>query len=158
MEYQIRKAKIEDLEQIKTLLQKLAQKEHDEFDETINPDYAITEDADKFLRHRIEDQDNSLCLVVLDNEKIIGYFAGGISAVEDYRFPGQIGEGESILIEAEYRSQGLGTKFLTMFEAWCKEKGLKRMKGIVSAANKDAIKLYKRFGFEDYDLHLEKKI
>jgi len=160
MNYEIRKAKIEDLEQIKLLLAKLSQKEHDEFDETTNGDYAQTEDADQFLRQRIGDGLTGLCLVVEAEDKIVGYFAGGIvtNPTEDYRSVREIGEGESMFLEEGYRGKGIGTELLTFFEVWCKEKGLKCMTMAVSSGNKEAIKLYKSRGYEEYYIKLEKTL
>lgn len=158
MNYQIRRAEIGDLEQIQNLLNKLCEKEFNEFDETINPSYGTTENGKKFTEERIEDPNNSFCMVAVDEGKVIGYFLGGINMVEDYRTVNKIGEGESMFVEEKYRGQGIGTKFLGFFEEWCKEKKLNRIRLVASSRNKKAIDLYEKLGFEGYDLQLEKNI
>ncbi|MBU1091567.1 GNAT family N-acetyltransferase [Patescibacteria group bacterium] len=150
----IRKITIEDLEVIKELNKKLCVKEFNEFDDTIDPNYSMAQRGDEFFRNRIEG--DGFAYVATDNEKIIGYFVGGINDVEDYRNPSKIGEGETTFIEENYRGDGIGTKFIRMFEEWCKEKGIKRLRIVASSRNEKAIKLYKREGFEEYDTVLEK--
>lgn len=50
----IRKATIEDSEAIKVLNKKLCVKESNEFDETIDPNYPMTQKGDDFFRNRIK--------------------------------------------------------------------------------------------------------
>jgi GNAT superfamily N-acetyltransferase len=157
-EYEIRKANIKDLKQIQILINKLCKKEFDEFDNTINPIFATTKQGNSYLTKRIKDNSNSFCLVVVNNDKIVGYFVGGINMVEEYRTINKIGEGETMFIEDEYRGKGIGTKFLRLFEKWCKDKKINRMRLVASSRNIQAINLYKKEGFEIYDITLEKLI
>ncbi|MFH1402270.1 MAG: GNAT family N-acetyltransferase [Patescibacteria group bacterium] len=156
MEFQIKKATIVDLEKIQELNKKLCVKEFSEFDNTINPDYPITEKGKKYFTERIEDEKNSFAYVAFGNNKIIGYFIGCINLVEDYRTLENVGEGETTFVEKEFRNQGIGTQFIKMFEKWAKEKGIKRLRYIASSKNKEAIKLYKKLGCEEYGVVLEK--
>ena len=158
MKYQIRKAKIEDLKQIQFLIDRLCEKEFNEFDNTINPKYGTSEKGKVYIQERIADNKDSFCLVVISNNNIVGYFLGGIKMSEDYRKPNRIGEGETIFIEEEHRSNGIGTKFLKLFEEWCKDKKLNRMRLVASSRNIKAINGYKKGGFEEYDVMLEKLI
>jgi RimJ/RimL family protein N-acetyltransferase len=158
MEYKIRKAEIEDLNQIQNLIDKLCEKEFNEFDNTINPKYGTSEKGESYVKERILDTNNSLSLVVVDNDNIVGYFLGGVTISEDYRLPNKIGEGETMFIEEEYRGIGIGTHFLKLFEVWCKEKKLNRIRLVASSKNIKAVDTYKKNGFEVYDITLEKII
>ena len=156
MEYKIRKALIEDLEKIQELNTKLCVKEFEEFDETINPNYPMTQKGKDYFKYRIENSEESFSYVATDNDKIIGYFIGGVSGAEDYRTPTKIGEGENAFVEKEYRGKGIGTQFMKLFEEWARENGIKRLRYVASSRNKEAIKLYKKLGCDEYDVVLEK--
>lgn len=156
MEYEIRKAKIEDLKRIQELNKKLCVKEFEEFDDTVDPNYPMTQKGEEYFKKRIENNENGFSLVATDGEKIIGYFIGGINKMDDYRILDKIGEGETTFVEEEYRGKGIGTQFMSMFEGWAKEKGIKRLRYIASSRNENAIKLYKKLGCEEYDVVLEK--
>ncbi len=157
MKSTIREATVNDLESIILLNQKLCEKEHKDFDETINPNYPVTVAGRKYFSERLQN-DGAFKLVVEDEGKIVGYFIGAIVEPEDYRTTMKVGEGENMFIEQEYRSRGIGTEFMQRFESWCKEKGVKRLRHIVSAKNTQATRLYKKLGFKEYDIVLEKDI
>lgn len=157
MEIKIREAKIEDLKAILDLNHKLCEKENKEFDDTIDPNYPYTQHGTEEFKENIEN-DNALTLVAEDNGKIIGYLSGGVAEVEDYRTVKDIYEAWSVWVEEEYRSKGIGADFFQRFESWSKQRGAKRIKAVVSAQNERAIKLYKKGGFEDYDVVMEKSL
>jgi len=56
----------------------------------------------------------------------------------------------------EFRRQGLGRLLLADAEAWARQQGCTRLALDVEAENRDAIRLYERFGFvrEAHDLKL----
>ena len=157
MKTTIREATVNDLESIILLNQKLCVKEHDEFDETIDPNYPVTKAGREYFSGRLQ-KDDAFKLVLENEGEIVGYFIGAIVEPEDYRTTANVGEGENMFIEPEYRSQGVGTEFMQRFESWCREKGVKRLRHVVSANNTQAAKLYKKLGFEEYDVVLEKDI
>jgi len=158
MEYKIRRAKIEDLSRISGLVSNLVRKEYDEFDKTIDPDHVSGQKAQIYFKQRIEDDNNGIFLVAEAEEQIVGYFIGGLGFVEDYRLLDRIAEGESMFVSDQYRGFGIGTEFITLFEDWCRGKGIKRVRIVASAGNTEAIKLYHRLGYKDYDVKLEKDL
>lgn len=156
--YEIRRAKIEDLGKISELVSKLVKKEYDEFDKTIDPDHVSAQKAQDYFKQRIEDDDKGILLVAEVGKEVIGYFIGGLGFVEDYRLLDLIAEGESMFILDQYRSLGIGAEFIRLFENWCREKNIKRVRIVASAGNTEAIKFYHRLGYEDYDVKLEKDL
>ena len=158
MEYKIRRAKIEDLSKVSELVGLLINKEYEEFDETIDPHHVLSRKAQDYFKERTEDDKSGVFLVAEVSGEIVGYFIGGLGIVEDYRLLDKIGEGESMFILDQYRGLGIGTEFMRLFEDWCRKRDIKRVRIVSSAGNKDAIKLYHRIGYKDYDLKLEKEL
>jgi len=155
MEARIQSATIENLKDIQDLNHRLCIRENKEFDATINPVYPIQKQGEEYFKDKIK---NGYTLIAVVDGKVIGYLVGGISDVEDYRNISKIAEVENMFILEEYRSMGIGKKLLQEFTKWCKSKKVQRIKAVASAQNKRAIEFYRREGFKDYDLVLEKKI
>ena len=149
---------MEDLDRISELVGNLVKKEYDEFDETIDPNNASSQRAQDYFKQRIVDDSRGVIFVAEVGEKIVGYFIGGLGLVEDYRLLDRIAEGESMFISDQYRGLGIGTEFIRLFEGWCRDKDIKRIRIVASAGNTEAIKLYHRLGYKDYDVKLEKDL
>ena len=63
-----------------------------------------------------------------------------------------------MLVLKEYRGQGIGTKLVKSFIAWCKLKKVGRVRVVASAQNIAAIGFYRQNKFKDYSLILESNI
>jgi len=155
MKYKIRKATIEDLKTVQELNEKLCLKENKEFDSTIIPNYSLTEEGRADFEKCITGE-FSITFVVEVEGKVVGYITGGIQEVEDYRNIKYICDLGSMWVDEKYRSEGIGKEFVKEFEKWCKDKNISRLKVTASVQNKKGINFYKREGFEDYDVVLEK--
>jgi len=153
----IEEAKTEDLNAIINLNHKLCIKENKEFDETIDPNYPTSPQGIEGFKKGIEDSD-SMTLVAKAGNEIIGYLKGGPAEIADYRTVENIYETESIWVDDNYRGQSIGTKLMDEFESWATREGATRLKVVASARNEGAINLYKKRGFEDYDVVLEKNL
>jgi GNAT superfamily N-acetyltransferase len=152
---EIKKAKEENLKDIQKLNHQLCIKENEEFDKTINKDYPIQKKGEEYFRERIT---NGCVLIAVIKNKIIGYLAGAIVEAEDYRNISKLAETENMFVLPEFRSKGVGKKLLDEFISWCKSKKANRIKTVASIQNKESINFYKREGFKDYNLELEKEL
>lgn len=157
MEIEIRKATIDDLEDIRKLNHELCKKEVKEFDSTIDADWPLGKAGEDYFKERIEKK-NGCVFVAVDGGKVVGYLAGGIVEREDYRKNIKIAEAENMFVIESYRGDKLGARLFESFVEWCKECNIKRIKTVASAGNSRAIDFYRREGFEDYDLVLEKEL
>lgn len=102
---------------------------------------------------------NFECTLIVDaDDKTVGYLTGGIQKAEDYRNIKFTCELTSMWVDEDYRSRGVGKKLIEEFEKWCKEKSILRLRVVASAQNKQGINFYKREGFEEYNLTLEKNL
>jgi len=85
--------------------------------------------------------------LAFDNENIVGYC---VSSVSNDR-----GEIDSIFIEEEYRSVGIGDKLMKRSLTWMDNMGVKNRKIQISVGNEDAIEFYSRYGFYPKHILLE---
>ncbi|MFZ4648708.1 MAG: GNAT family N-acetyltransferase [Patescibacteria group bacterium] len=151
----IREASNKDLSGILRLNLDLFKKEFKEFDKSLNIKWTNSKEGRDYFSKRIVNKD-SFVAVAICNEEIVGYICCGI-----HRSPIQIikkAELENMMISEEFRGKGIGSKLAKEFFRWCKVKNIKKITVIASAKNLSGIRFYKKLGFDDYDLTLEKKI
>lgn len=153
----IKIATIEDIATITNFNKKLCVKENKEFDSTINSDFSTTELGIKYFTKNIKSEDG-LVLIALENETPIGYLVAEINEVNDYRNIEKISELDNMWVDDEYRSTGVGKELIKLYENWSRDKGVLRTRVIASSKNNRAIDFYKREGFQEYDLILEKDL
>jgi len=151
--FNIRKAIIGDLKEILRLNLELFKKEYKEFDKSLNLNWTYKE-GKKYFKDRIIKKDGFV-EVIEHKGKTIGYLCGGISGRLFYREKAKYAELENILIEKEFRGEGLGTKLTKDFINWCKKNKVDYISVKASAGNKLAINFYRKLKFKDYDLTLE---
>ncbi len=152
---EIRKASIKDLKDIIELNKKLFEYESKKFDDTLNLDWSSKNK--EYFKESITSEE-SIAIVVDDEGIIVGYLIGGIKKAEDYRKIDRIAELDNMLLLQEYRSKGIGSKLCDEFTEWAKKKGVKIVRVVASARNGLAISCYKKKGFNDYNLTLEKEL
>ena len=155
MKIQIRRAKLEDIKEIKILTKKLLHYNYKNFDKTINVNW--TAQYTKEIKDAIK-KTNSIALIALDKEKVVGYFIGRIEQAESYKNIKKIAEAQEAYITKNYRRKNIGTLFLKEFFKWAKSKKVKRARAVISSGNKKSINWNKRNGFKDYDVVLERDL
>ena len=155
MEIKIQSATLKNLKDIQNLNHQLCIKENKEFDATINKDYPIQKSGEKYFKERIK---KDFAWVAIINGKVVGYLVGAVIGIEEYRNVSKLAEAENGFVIEEYRSKGIGTRLLQEFVKWSKSNGAKRIRAVASAQNARAVELYRREGFKDYNLTLEKEI
>ena len=90
-------------------------------------------------------------------DNIVGFLIGSISETEDYRNLDNIAEIFSMFVNPEIRSQGIGNKLVKHFLQWSKDR-VKRAKVVVSAPNKRGIEFYRKAGFIEHEIVLERNL
>jgi len=96
----------------------------------------------------ILNDENSLFLVAIIKEKIIGFIQNEISETEhplikSYRY-GHISE---LVIDSELQRQGIGKLLLKESHKWFQEKEITEVNLVVFDFNKEAIEFYKNLGY-----------
>ncbi|WP_414470136.1 GNAT family N-acetyltransferase [Methanobacterium sp. ACI-7] len=85
-----------------------------------------------------------------DNDCYIGYCISSISEEN-------VGEVDSIFLEEEYRSSGIGNQLMTRALKWMDEKSVKSKKIVVSVGNEELFSFYQKFDFLPRHIILEQK-
>ena len=72
--------------------------------------------------------------------RFVGYCVSSIS-------PEMEGEIDSIYVEEEYRSEGIGGSLIQRALSWMDENGIKKRVIVVANGNEESIAFYKNYGF-----------
>jgi diamine N-acetyltransferase len=151
---EVRKATIQDLEEIQKLNLLLFKKEYSEYDKLLNCDWTFGKKGTEYFKDKILSKDNCAFVVIKDG-KIVGYLVGGITEGETYRTLPIVAELDNTLVLKEDRGLGIGSALYKEFIKWCKSKKVKIIKVQATAQNEKAIGFYRKNGFKDYTLTLE---
>lgn len=154
-DFTIRQGNLSDAEEIRRLAKELLVFDHI-YDQTLDIDW-MEDRGFEFLKKHFDSKSN-IVFVAEANKKIVGYVIGGIILPESYRTVRVLVELEEIFVLDEYRSLNIGTKLMNEFIGWAKLQSAERICVLVSTYNKRGIEYYKRNGFADYNLLLERKL
>ena len=155
MEYKIEQAKPKYLKDIQRLNKLLFDKEIIDFDESLNPNWTLSEIGTRYFKDVVSKQDYC-ALVALIGDEVVGYLAGEIvSQPIAWRIIKRQAELSSMFVLSEYRNKKIGSGLIKAFFDWVRKKGIKNIKVTASAENQKAIIFYRKYGFQDYDLTLE---
>lgn len=154
MNVNIRKATINDLESIKKLNKKLFELEYDNFDDSLNIEWPLSENGTDYYKDAIN---NSYSIIAEIEGQVIGYLIGSINTELDYNTTKQA-ELDNMYVEEEYRKLGIGKLLFNNFKEECKRNSINELKVTASYKNKNAINFYIKNGFEEADLTLKQKI
>jgi GNAT superfamily N-acetyltransferase len=93
--------------------------------------------------------------VTCDGARVVGYVAVALGFSFEYR--GREAFVDELLIAESHRGRGLGREALEVAEAYCREAGVNALHLEVERHREDALELYRRRGFADFDRYLMTK-
>jgi len=151
----IRPANIDEVE----TLQKLNDEvfiDNAKYDEDLRMDWAHSEDGGKKYFTDLLSDNESICLFAEVEGKIIGYIAASHKEIS-YRNSKYI-EIDNMGVVPEYRSVGIGKRLMEECIRIAKNRGFQKVFVNAYFQNTKAIDFYKRNGFSEIDVSLEKNI
>ena len=148
---------MKDLKDILRLNFALFKKEHKEYDKSLNLKWTYNSVGRDYFKRKITQKD-SFVEVIEANNKIIGYFCGGIREKIFYRKKAKCAEIENMFIEKKHREKGLGAILVKDFINWCKNNKVDYVSVTADIRNKLGLKFYRKIGFKDYTITLEKNL
>ena len=102
--------------------------------------------------------ENSLVLVALDGERVVGYSFSQINKSSDLEKRTKYGYIHDLFITSDYRRQGIGEKIYGEIIKWFHSKDIDRVELQVIAANKMADSFWRKQGFTDFQNTLYRRI
>ena len=96
-------------------------------------------------------------IVARRNGSIVGFVT---FEVENGRYQQDLSRGiiQNVYVQREHRNDGIGNRLLTAAETALERRGVDVISLEAMAANDRAIRFYRRHGYEDYRIELEKPI
>lgn len=150
----IREATLDDLEQIK-ILNTQTFKDNIVFDPDAIEDWAQTPQGDNYLRNAISDEKRCF-LVYEEDNKVLGY-ADGYDMECDWR-KSKYFVLVNLGIHPDKQGQGIGKSLMEHFTKWAKDRGFERIYLNCYIKNIGALDFYKKLGYKEIDVCLEKEI
>lgn len=149
-----RKAQIEDVPILQDLNNELFI-DNSQYDDDLILDWATSEKGQKYFTDLITNP-TSFILIASDEKRDVGYIATK-QKVMDYRKSKYL-EIENTGVIPDYRSKGIGTMLIQKCLEWAKENGFQKMYVNAYFHNLRAISFYKKSGFGETDLGLNRNI
>ncbi len=122
------------------------------YDPDLDLNWALSEKGLKYFTELVNDKE-SLCLIVEDDGKRIGYLAAGPKHY-DYR-NSKYFEIQNMGVTPGYRSKGIGKQLMQKCFEWAKSKGYQKIFVSSYAKNTSALAFYKANGLDEIDIGLE---
>ena len=151
---EIRAAQKDEVEKLQNLNQEVFM-DNQKYDSDLVMDWAITEPGKQYFTDVLSDPE-SCCFIVEDSGKAIGYISCRARKIS-YRKSKYV-EIDNMGVIPEYRSKGIGTKLIEKSLEWAKSKGYQKMFVNSYFYNTKAIQFYKKSGFSEIDLVLDRNI
>ncbi len=153
----IREANIEDMAEIQHLSCMLFDFDR-QFDLTLDRQWVYSPEGIDYYQTLIE-QPEGLAIVACQSSRIVGFLLASIHEVPgDRKLLPNLVELDSMMVLEEYRDQRIGKQLIDCFFSWCQQRKLTRIRVVASAANEKAIGFYRKLGFKDFDLVLERDL
>lgn len=134
--------------------------EHEIVGYPLRPGRDIWKDYLSDLRHRLT-ADKGVFLVAEANREIVGVLAGYAHKAGDCLVASEFDRSayiSDLFVQSEWRRQGIGTALMREFERTMLAKGLHWMTVYIKSKNKTARQAYEKYGFEDYEVILTKRL
>ena len=150
----IREARADEYQQIQQLNFEVMEDNH-KYDSDLDVNWTFSPLGEKYFKDTLEEK-NSTCFVAEENGTLIGYASVRVKPFE-YRKSKYIEIGD-IGVSPEFRGKNIGTRLIDACVKWGKEQGASRIFVTSYFKNERAIKFYKKSGFAEIDVSLEKDI
>ncbi len=97
--------------------------------------------------------DPSALVLVADGGAVVGHLIGTYAEASTM-WTGSRAELVSMFVRSSVRGRGVGTRLVSEFSAWARERGVSRLQVSAYATNEGAIRFYRRHGFEPHATEL----
>jgi len=96
--------------------------------------------------------------VAEEKNKIVGYIWTNTHFLEYLNPKKKVGYVNEMFVTKKFRGKGISTKLMVKSMEWFKSQDIEYVSLCVFTGNKDAVEIYKKFGFELFSGYMRKKI
>ena len=150
----IRLARIDELDQIRQLNSKIFA-DNEKFDADIILDFALTETGKEYFVSAVTNVEGCF-FVAEENRELIGYASGEPKAIP-YR-KSKYFEIDNLGVLPDKKRSGIGSKLLEAATQWAKDNGYQKIYIESYFNNAEAVAFYKKHGYQEIDISLEKTL
>ena len=155
MEFVIRRATLDDIDDIIKLNKILFDLEYDNnFDDTLDTSWPFSNKGIDYYKESIT---NNIALVAVTSNIVVGYLIWTLNTENSYNTAKQA-ELNNMCVLEKYRKYGVGTRLFNEFKNICKQNHIDEIIVTSSYANISAINFYKKNWFKERELTLKQKI
>ncbi|MFA6553013.1 MAG: GNAT family N-acetyltransferase [Patescibacteria group bacterium] len=150
-----RKATKADLPATQDMVREYIKLERRKYDPTMYVHWANSRSALRYLSSCLRKRDH-LFVVAIMRHRIVGFLIGTVMHRSAVRRRAKSSRLVFLYVRPRYRSKGIGTLLGRVFNSWSRERGISHVSIKVSAKNRRAAHLYRRMGYRDYEIILER--
>ena len=150
----IRQARKDEVKKLQYLNQEVFI-DNQKYDPDLIMDWAIGNQGKIYFTNLLTNS-NAICLVAEAEDKLVGYIAA-ITKDFGYRKSKYL-EIQNMGVIAEYRSKGIGSQLIQALSEWAKKHGFQKAYVNAYFSNNQAITFYKKNGFSEIDISLERNL
>ena len=107
-------------------------------------EYPYTMSGERYLKERINE---GFAIVAKHNNSVVGFLTGSIELALEFKLYEKYGFIHNMLVQDEFRNEGIGKKLIDAFIDKCKEQGISIIHAD-SDANQSLINFYTGNGFK----------
>jgi GNAT superfamily N-acetyltransferase len=133
-----------------------------EFTLDVDPIYTLREyDVPWFEKTQLRpamQNNNSLILVAVHEDKVVGYSYALIIEPAEAETRGRYGNIHDLFVTKDWRRKGLGEKLYHEMLGWFRERGVERVELHIISMNKLASSFWRKQGFTDFEQKMYRQI
>ena len=153
---EIRKATLDDLEQVKDLKFQ-AKASEARYNTSLRPLEDNRERYVRYLRNDLASEDRAV-FVATDRDASVGIITGRIHTTLPIRVRRRQGNISNLFVASRYRGRGLAAELVGELLRWFRGNGIEDVYLGVHCGNASALKVFRELGFQDYLIELKKDI
>lgn len=153
---EIRKATIDDFEQIKDIKLKAKARES-KYNTSLRPLRENRERYFRYLRNDLTNRDRAV-LIAIDRDEPIGMITGRIYRTLLIRIRRKEGSISNLFVLPGHRKKGVATVLVGELLKWFREKKTKDIRLAVHSENAPALEMFSKLGFQEYLIEFSKTL
>ena len=150
----IRTANKNDSEALQNLNQEVFI-DNQQYDSDLKMDWSKSENGKNYFNKILNDPE-SCCFIAEENGQPVGYISASPRKVNYLK--SKYFEIDNMGVAPKYRSKGIGSLLIDKCLGWAKIKGYNRLHVNAYFSNKKAVNFYKKNGFSETDISLQRNI